>query len=100
LNFINDNVVYFHSSHGKVYGVEGGRIQYEYHESELYKYDTKFSGFRLIEQKFKTYVLNQNFELVAVLDMEEPATTTKDKLYFFSGRKLHILSANNFRKAQ
>jgi outer membrane protein assembly factor BamB len=100
LNFINDNVVYFHSTHGKVYGVEGGRIQYEYHESELYKYDAKFSGFRLIEQKFKTYVLNQNFELVAVLDMEEPSTVVKDKLFFFSGRKLHILSANNFRKPQ
>ena len=98
LNFINDNVVYFHSSHGKVYGVEGGRIQYEYHESELYKYDTKFNGFKLIEQKFKTYVLNQNFELVAVLDMEDPATITKDKLYFFSGRKLHILTTDNFKK--
>ncbi len=100
LNFINDNVVYFHSSHGKVYGVEGGRIQYEYHESELYKYDTKFNGFKLIEQKFKTYVLNQNFELVAVLDMEEPATITKDRLYFFSGRKLHILTTENFKKQQ
>lgn len=98
LNFINDNVVYFHSSHGKVYGVEGGRIQYEYHESELYKYDTKFNGFKLIEQKFKTYVLNQNFELVAVLDMEDPATITKDKLYFFSGRRLHILTTANFKK--
>ncbi len=98
LNFINDNVVYFHSSHGKVYGVEGGRIQYEFHESELYRYDAKFSGFKLIKQKFKTYVLNQNFELVGVLDMEDNCTIAGDKLYFFSGRKLHILTASNFKK--
>jgi hypothetical protein len=98
LNFINDNVVYFHSSHGKVYGVEGGRIQYEFHESELYRYDARFSGFKLIKQKFKTYVLNQNFELVGVLDMEDNSTIAGDKLYFFSGRKLHILTASNFKK--
>ncbi len=98
LNFINDNVVYFHSSHGKVYGVEGGRIQYEYHESELYKYDVKFKGNKLIKQKFKTYVLNANFELVGVLDMEDKGVVTNDKLYFFSGRRLHILTASNFKK--
>jgi len=98
LNFINDNVVYFRSSHGKVYGVEGGRIQYEYHESELYKYDTKFKGFKLIKQKFKTYVLNANFELVGVLDMEDNGTIANDKLYFFSGRRLHVLTTSNFKK--
>jgi hypothetical protein len=98
LNFINDNVVYFHSSHGKVYGIEGGRIQYEFHESELYRFDAKFSGFRLIKQKFKTYVLNHNFELVGVLDMEDNSIIAGDKLYFFSGRQLHILTAANFKK--
>ncbi|MBK6523246.1 MAG: hypothetical protein IPG08_13505 [Sphingobacteriaceae bacterium] len=98
LNFINDNVVYFRSTHGKIYGVEGGRIQYEYHESELYKYDTKFKGYKLIKQKFKTYVLNSNFELVGVLDMEDNGTITNDKLYFFSGRRLHILTTANFKK--
>jgi hypothetical protein len=98
LNFINDNVVYFRSSHGKVYGVEGGRIQYEYHESELYKFDKSFAGHKLITQKFKTYVLNANFELVAVLDMEEPATVVGKKLYYFSGRKLYVLSTANFHK--
>ena len=98
LNFINDNVVYFHSTHGKIYGVEGGRIQYEYHESELYKYDTKFKGNKLIKQKFKTYVLNSNFELVGVLDMEDKGVVTNDKLYFFSGRRLHVLTFANFKK--
>lgn len=98
LNFINDNVIYFRSSHGKVYGVEGGRIQYEYHESELYKLDKPFGSFKLIKQKFKTYVLNANFELVAVLDMEDLGTVVGEKLYYFSGRKLHVLQASNFRK--
>jgi len=98
LNFINDNVIYFRSSHGKVYGVESGRIQYEYHESELYKFDRSFAGLKLIKQKFKTYVLNANFELVAVLDMEDPATVIENKLYFFSGRKLYVVSASDLRK--
>lgn len=98
LNFINDNVIYFRSTHGKVYGVEGGRIQYEYHESELYKLDKGFGTFKLIKQKFKTYVLNGNFELVAVLDMEDLGTVIGDKLYYFSGRKMHILHGSDFRK--
>ncbi|MFO0357906.1 MAG: hypothetical protein ACK50A_13215 [Sphingobacteriaceae bacterium] len=98
LNFINDNVIYFRSSHGKVYGVEGGRIQYEYHESELYKLDKSFAGFKLIKQKFKTYVLNNNFELVAVLDIEDPATVFGNSLYYFSGRRLYVVHASDLRK--
>lgn len=98
LNFINDNVIYFRSSHGKVYGVEGGQIQYEYHESELYKFDASVSTFKLIKQKFKTYVLNANFELVAVLDVEDPSTIINDKIYYISGRKMHVLEASEFRK--
>jgi hypothetical protein len=98
LNFINDNVIYFKSSHGKVYGVEGGQIQYEYHESELYQYDTKLVGFRFIKQKFKSYILNTNFELVAVLDTQDPTFVIKDKLYYKSGRKLNILHGSNVRK--
>ncbi|MGE0566440.1 MAG: hypothetical protein AB7O73_00710, partial [Bacteroidia bacterium] len=97
LNFINDNAIYFHSDHGKVYGVEGGRIQYEYHESELYKFDKKFKGYKLIRQKFKTYVLNSNFELVAVLDTDVPATVVKDKLLYFHGVRLNVLSDENFK---
>lgn len=98
LNFINDNVIYFRSSHGKVYGVEGGRIQYEYHESELYKLDKSFAGYKLIKQKFKTYVLNGNFELVAVLDIEDPATVTGNSLYYFSGRRLYVIHAKDLHK--
>jgi len=98
LNFINDNVVYFRSSHGKVYGVESGRIQYEYHESELYKYDKSFQGYKFIQQKFTTYVLNQNFELSAALNVIQPAYVTKDKMYYFNGRRLHILTKNTFKK--
>ncbi len=98
LNFINDNVIYFKSSHGKVYGVEGGKIQYEYHESELYAYDCSFKGYKLIKQKFNTYVLNANFELTASLNLEEKAFTAGDKLYFFTRRKLHVLNKNTFKK--
>jgi hypothetical protein len=98
LNFINDNVIYFKSSHGKVYGVEGGQIQYEYHESELYQYDTKLVGFRFIKQKFKSYILNANFELVAILDTQDPSFVIKDKLYYKSGRKLNVLSGGRVRK--
>lgn len=98
LNFINDNVIYFKSSHGKVYGVEGGQIQYEYHESELYQYDTKLVGFRFIKQKFKSYILNANFELVAILDTQDPSFVIKDKLYYKSGRKLNVLSGGSVRK--
>ncbi|MBL7916812.1 MAG: hypothetical protein JNM96_00345 [Bacteroidia bacterium] len=98
LNFINDNVIYFKSSHGKVYGVEGGKIQYEYHESELYSFDCSFKGYKLIKQKFNTYILNPNFELTASLNIQDPGFVVKDRLYFFSGRKLHILSRNTFKK--
>ncbi|MCB0410182.1 MAG: hypothetical protein KDD29_08175, partial [Flavobacteriales bacterium] len=83
--------------HGKVYGVEGGRIQYEYHESELYKYDKKFKNYKLIRQKFKTYVLNANFELVAVLDTDVPATVVKDKLLYFHGVRMNVLNESKFK---
>lgn len=98
LNFINDNVIYFHSTHGKIYGVEGGRIQYEYHESELYRFDKGFGSYKLIKQKFKTYVVSGNFELVAVLDIEEPAVVVDNRLFYFSGRKLHVFKPESFRK--
>ncbi len=98
LNFINDNVVYFRSSHGKIYGVESGKIQYEYHESELYKYDKSFQGYKFIQQKFTTYVLNNNFELSATFNMVEPAFVTKDKLFYFNGRKIHVLTKSTLKK--
>lgn len=98
LNFINDNVIYFKSSRGKVYGVEGGQIQYEYHESELYQFDKKLVGFRFIKQKFKSYILNANFELVAVLDTQDPSFVIKNKLYYISGRKLQIIEGSRVRK--
>lgn len=98
LNFINDNVIYFHSTHGKVYGVEGGRIQYEYHESELYRYDKGFGSYKLIKQKFKTYIVSGNFELVSVLDVEDPAVVVGNSLYYFAGRKLFVLKPESFKK--
>ncbi len=98
LNFINDNVIYFHSTHGKIYGVEGGRIQYEYHESELYRFDKTFGSHKLIKQKFKTYIVSGNFELVGVIDVEDPATVVGNSLYYFAGRKLHVLKSENFKK--
>jgi hypothetical protein len=97
LNFINDNVIYFKTDHGKVFGMNKGDIEYEYHFTELYKFNKNVGDKKLISQKNKTLLISGNFELLHSFTTGEPAVVIKDKIYFADGKLLYVINANELK---
>lgn len=97
LNFINDNVIYFKTDHGKIFGLNKNQIEYEYHFTELYKLENKFKGKLLVKQKGKTLLLSQNFEKLAEFGAFETSLFFNNKLYFTEGHLIHIFDMNNLK---
>jgi hypothetical protein len=97
LNFINDNVVYFKTDHGKVFGMDKGGIEYEYHFTELYKINKTMGGKKLLSQKNKTILVSENFELLHTFTTGEPAVVLKDRIYFADGKQLFVIDVNNLK---
>jgi outer membrane protein assembly factor BamB len=97
LNFINDNVVYFKTDHGKVFGIDKNEIEYEYHFTELYKLNTTVGGKKLISQKNKTLLISPNFELLCTFSTGESAYSINDRIYFTAENKLYIVNLADLR---
>jgi outer membrane protein assembly factor BamB len=97
LNFINDNVVYFKTDHGKVFGIDKSEIEYEYHFTELYKLNTTVEGKKLISQKNKTLLISPNFELLCTFNTGENAYSLNGKIYFTAENKLHIVNTADLK---
>lgn len=97
LNFINDNIIYFKSDHGKVFGLNKTYIEYEYHYSELFKLNTTVGGKKLLSQRDKSYLISENAELLHTFNTGEPATVLGNKLYFANERLLYIINLNELK---
>jgi hypothetical protein len=92
LNFINDNLIYFKTDNNKVYGIDGDFIQYEYHFTELYRLVGKFDSKPVLRSEKKTILISGNYELMYELDTVDPILISENKLYFFGGNRLTIVS--------
>jgi outer membrane protein assembly factor BamB len=97
LNFINDNVVYFKTDHGKVFGIDKSEIEYEYHFTELYRLNTTVGEKKLVSQKNKTLLISPNFELLCTFNTGENAYSLNNKIYFTAENKLHIVNLADVR---
>ncbi len=82
LNFINNSVIYFKTDHGKVFGLNKTEIEYEYHYTELFKFNKAIGKKKLLSLKNKSYLISENYELLYTLNSGEPAILMKDKIYF------------------
>jgi hypothetical protein len=91
LNFINGNLIYFKTDNNKVYGIDGDFIQYEYHFTELYRFEGKFDTKPVLRNEKKTILISGNYELLYELFTTDPLLITKDKIYFFGGNRLTVL---------
>ena len=97
LNFINDKIVYFKTDQGKVFGLNNNEIEYEYHYSELYKFNTAIGKKKLISQKNKSFLISENAELLFTFNCGEPAINLNNKIYFAEGKLLHIINLNDLK---
>jgi len=97
LNFIDDNIVYFKTDHGKVFGLNKNEIEYEYHYTELYKFNIAIGKKKLISQKNKSLLISHNYELLHTFNSGEQAITLNNKLYFTEGRALHIINLDELK---
>ncbi|MBS1652549.1 MAG: PQQ-like beta-propeller repeat protein [Bacteroidetes bacterium] len=94
LNFINDNVIYFKTENDKVYGVTNNFIEYEYHFTELYKFNCENNQYTLVTQQNKSLILNKNFELIARIDAECKGMFIGNKLALLNNRLLQLINLN------
>lgn len=97
LNFINDNLIYFKTDNNKIYGIDDANLKYEYHFTELYKFDKKFDGKTILRNQDKTLITSNNFELLYILDTTNESIVVGSKIYFFSDRKIHVLDAHKLK---
>ncbi|MBA3664662.1 MAG: hypothetical protein H0W61_10685 [Bacteroidetes bacterium] len=97
LNFINDNVIYFKTDHGKVFGMNNNNIEYEYHFGELYRLNKTAGNKKLLSQKDRSVLISENYELLQIFNTVENAYYLNNKLYFTEGRKLHIVNLNELK---
>lgn len=98
LNFINDNVIYFKSDHGKVFGLNTNSvIEYEYHYTELYKYNCSLGKKKVISQKGRSLLISDNFELLHTFNSGDPMLVQGNKLYLASGRLLHVINEEDIK---
>ncbi|MCW3077016.1 MAG: hypothetical protein JWO32_1625 [Bacteroidetes bacterium] len=97
LNFINDNVIYFKTDHGKVFGMSNNNVEYEYHFTELYQLNKKIDGKTLISQKNKSLLLSSNYEPLQIFNTGEKALFHNNKIYFPEGRLLYIMNVNELK---
>jgi hypothetical protein len=97
LNFINDKIIYFKTDHGKVFGLNNNEIEYEYHYTELYKFNKNIGRKKLISQKNRTYLISENSELLYTFNSGEPAINLNNKIYFAEGRLLHVVNQNELK---
>jgi len=97
LNFINDKVIYFKTDHGKVFGLNNNEIEYEYHYTELYKFNAAVGKKKLISQKNKSFLISENYELLGTFNTGEPAVTLKNKIYFVDGKLLYVINVNDLK---
>lgn len=97
LNFINDNLVYFRTDHNKIFGLDQGKISYEYHFTELYRYQGSFNGMTLLSNPKKTICTSQNYELMFELNSADPLIIAGDRLLFYGNNMLLVLNAKALR---
>lgn len=97
LNFINDNPVYFKTDNNKIYGLDGEDLKYEYHFTDLYKLDKKFDNKMILVNQDRSIVTSKNFELLFTFDLVDKSVITKDKIYFISDFKIHIVNKKDMK---
>lgn len=91
LNFINDNVIYFKTDHGKVFGMNSNSVEYEYHFTELYRFNEKTGNKTLISKGNQSLLISENFELLQTFNVGDEALFHNNRIYFANGRLLHII---------
>jgi hypothetical protein len=97
LNFINNSVIYFKTDHGKVFGLNNTEIEYEYHYTELYKFNSVIGNKKLLSQKYKSYLISENYELLYTINSGEKAIVLKNKIYFPYEKTLSVLDLNELK---
>ncbi|MBI2721500.1 MAG: hypothetical protein HYX39_04940 [Bacteroidetes bacterium] len=95
LNRINEQVIYFKTDHGKVFGMNKSNIEYEYHFTELYKLNKTIGDKKLISQKNKSLLINPDSRILQTFNCGENALVIKNKIYFADGSLLHIIDLNS-----
>lgn len=97
LNFINDNLVYFRTDHNKIFGLDQGKIDYEYHFTELYRCLGRVNGMTLLSNPKKTICVSPNYELMFELNSADPLVIAGNRLLFCSKNQLLMLNTENLR---
>lgn len=97
LNFINDNLIYFKADNNKIYGLDSAEFKYEYHFTELYKLDKKFDDKMILTNENKSIVTSSNFELLFTFNLTDKSLITRDRLYFISDYKIHIVNKKDLK---
>jgi len=97
LNFINGNLIYFKTDNNKVYGIDGDFIQYEYHFTELYRYQGTFDAKTILMNERNTILISENYELLFELFTSGSLLLADDKMYFVEKNRLLVLDKINLR---
>lgn len=97
LNFINDNVIYFRTDHGKVFGVNSTGVEYEYHFTELFKFNLKVGNKKLISQQNTSLLISGNNELLHTFNKGEKTGVLNHKIYFIEENLLHVVDLTKLK---
>ncbi len=97
LNFINDNLIYFRADNNKIYGMEGGDLKYEYHFTELYKFDKKYQDKTILSNMENTIVTSVNFELLYTINLTLQNIIMNDKMYLIGHNHIHVLDLKELK---
>ncbi|MDI1355887.1 MAG: hypothetical protein PSX36_13275 [bacterium] len=97
LNFIDDQLIYLKADNNKIYGVQSNKLVYEYHFSDLYRFDKRIGDRTILVGLTETIVTNKNFELLGTLKLASRNVALGNKLYFIDNEKVHIVNLNDIR---
>lgn len=97
MSFINDNLLYFKADNNKIYGIDKGALNYEYHLTDIYRLEKKFDNKLLIASENKTLLISSNFDLLATFQTDDTPLVNGSRIFFIGDQQIRSVDLNTLK---